>query len=249
MRFTPIPQALHSLFIVLALLATSACNTSNYEKYGVVETFHGRPVMPKTIPRQIIGPMPAGSFPSQEPKQIVVMDSGADLRNQTAMTYLQELLERYNSGGRGDLPAHYFIDRQGTIFTGRPLHVPAKFFHGDPFTYRTSELQDERQFLQARLQRVNGEPIDLQGAIVIMVLGDFAETLVSEEQEQALFQTIAHLTFEQDIPRENVMLFSDRAPDSGNPGFYLKNYLNWNTVEKNLPPPPGRSRLFYQAQN
>ncbi|MBZ0258330.1 hypothetical protein K8I31_19845, partial [bacterium] len=76
------------------------------------------------------------------------------------------------------------------------------------------------------------------GYLVIMLLGDYDNRLVTKKQEQSLFQLIAYQLFQQQLPRESITLLSSLYPETNNPGFYLKNYLNWTTLEQNLPPPP-----------
>lgn len=237
-----------ALCLFVFLFGAVAC--SNKEMYGMVELFNGKPLTPRSIPRAMIGPLPSGSFRSQEPKQILVMDSGADYsETQTALTYLVELLERYNSDGRGDLPAHYFIDRQGVLFQGRPTHIPVQFFEGDSFMMRGRTIPNLQSLLTARLARLTGTPIrGLEGYIVIMFLGDYDDLLINQEQEKTLFQLLAYLTFVEFIPREGIRPFSAIYPESENPGFYLNNYLNPYTLEKNLPPPPERHRFLNPPQ-
>lgn len=239
-------QNLNWLWILLVVLTVGACgdDLSKDPDYGLVEMFHGKPVPPKVMPRSLLGSTPTGPFESHQLQGIMVMDSGADYTGQSSMTYISELLERYNPEGRGDLPVHYFIDQDGVIYAGRHSITPAKIFENDAFTKRSSEIEDEADLIRTRMARFREETLDLDGYIVIMFLGDYDTQLVTKEQEKAFFQLVSHQLFRHNMPRESIVLLSSLHPETGNPGFYLKNYLNWSTLEKNLPPPPAKHRFL-----
>lgn len=202
--------------------------------------FHGKPMPARMIPRSVLGSSPSGPFDSHVLRGVLIMDSGADYQGQTGLTYLAELLERYNFDKRGDLPVHYFIDTDGVTYSGRQYIAPALIYEGDAFTKRKSELPNREDLIRARMARHSAGHLDLDGYLVIMLLGDYDERLVSKEQEKALFQLIAHQLFQHQLPRESITLLSSLHPETNNPGFYLKNYLNWSTLEQNLPPPPAK---------
>ena len=222
---------------VLSIVFTS-CNPMGIKKYGLVDTHNGRPESIEMVPRALLGPLPAGEFDSQEPMGIAIMDSGADYGGESSLTYLTNLLERYQTDrGKGDVPAHYFIDAEGVVFTGRTIRSMAEIHPNDPFTLRSNEVtQMER--LQSRLNRFNFKPFDLKGYIVIMVLGDYDQIMLNEKQEKSLYQLISVLTFRHYIPRERVLCLKSIQPETKNPGFYLENYLTPAILEKNIPPPP-----------
>lgn len=230
------------LMIVFALVLTACSNSPEY--YGVTELFHGRPKPVPQVPRTIFGSMPSGPFDTQNPQRIVVMDSGADYNGETGFTYIQNLLERYvDADGSGDLPAHYFITPDGKVFTGRQHITPARIYKGDPFTLRSDDVT-RKEMLMARLERKHGKRLNLKNFIVIMVLGDYDQMMVSEEQEKQLFQLLSYLTYELKIPREEIYALRDIYPSIKNPGFYLNNYLQASILEKNVPPPPTKHRFM-----
>lgn len=240
--FNAIYRKLICLWILLAVLTVSSCggDLSKDRDYGLVKMFHKRPVPPRMVPRSILGDSPSGPFDSHILHGVLIMDSGGDYRGQTSLTYMAELLERYNFNNQGDLPVHYFIDTDGIIYAGRQNITPAVIYQDDAFTKRTSEIPDKEGLIRARLKRHSAEKLDLSGYLVIMLLGDYDNRLVTKEQEQSLFQLIAHQLFQQQLPRESITLLSSLYPETNNPGFYLKNYLNWTTLEQNLPPPPAK---------
>ncbi|MBI1389426.1 MAG: hypothetical protein GC154_13360 [bacterium] len=234
----------------LALMTAALCmaagcgDWSKDKNFGLVEMFHGSPKPPRMMPRSILGSMPSGPFESQEVRGILIMDSGADYTDQTALTYLAETLERYNPNGRGDLPVHYFIDKDGVIYAGRQSITPASIHQGSAFTMRPTDLEKPEDLPRARLARVRNPELKLKGYLVIMMLGDYDNQLVNEKQEKSLFQLVAYELFRYNMPIQNVVLLSQLYPETRNPGFYLKNYLNQSTLEANLPPPPSKHRFL-----
>ena len=232
-----------SLAAVLSI-AFASCNPMGITKYGLVDTHNGRPESIEMVPRAILGDLPVGGFDSQEPVGIAIMDSGSDYGGESSLTYLTNLLERYQTDrGKGDVPVHYFIDVEGAVFTGRTVRTMAEIYPNDPFTLRYSEVtQMER--LQSRLNRFNSKPLDLKGYIVIMLLGDYDQAMLNEKQEKSLYQLTSVLTFRHYIPRERVVNLKTLHPETKNPGFYLENYLTPAVLEKNLPPPPVKHRYM-----
>lgn len=223
---------------VALALGLAACITQMTKMYGLVETVDGRPVMPKMIPRSILGEMPSGTFSSQKAGGILVMDTGADYDVETALTYLTYLLERYQNHLKlGDVPFHFFIDPDGRILVGRDIGIPAELHQGDPFTLRSSEA-DPRTLLQARLARKTNPALDLKGYITVVLLGDYDLQVVSDSQEKSLMQLCAYLAFSNNIPREKIQGLRDVYPETKNPGFYLANYLQPRVLEQNIPKPP-----------
>ncbi len=223
---------------VALALGWAACVTQLTKMYGLVETVDGRPIMPKMIPRSILGEMPSGTFSSQKAEGILVMDTGADYDVETSLTYLTYLLERYQSRLKfGDVPFHFFIDPDGKVFVGRDIGIPAELHQGDPFTLRTSEA-DPQRLLQARLARKTNPALDLKGYITVVLLGDYDARVVSDGQEKSLMQLCAWLAFDNNIPLEKIRGLRDVYPETKNPGFYLTNYLQPRVLEQNIPKPP-----------
>jgi len=225
--------------VILALaLGLGACVTQITQKHGLVETVDGRPIMPKMIPRSVIGEMPSGTFSSQRVEGIVVMDTGADYDVETSLTYLTYLLERYQSRLKfGDVPFHYFIDRDGKILAGRDVRIPAELYTGDPFTLRSSGITPH-ELAMARLARKTQAPLDLTGYITVVFLGDYDLLVPTKEQEKALMQLLAFLVFDHYLPLERIRGLSSLYPETKNPGFYLANYLQPRILEQNIPKPP-----------
>lgn len=226
-----------SCLVLPLFLGFFACSTAE-KRFGMVELFHGKPIMPRMIPRQILGEIPSGAFPSHTVKSILIMDSGADYQGETSLTYLTNLLRRYRSQeGMGEIPFHFFIDQQGKIFMGRQDIIPAELHEGDPFLLRLENVS-QKDLLVTRLSRKTKPILKLDSYITIVLLGDYDKTMVNKDQEKSLFQLISYLCFQQYIPLERITSLRAVYPESGNPGFFLNNYINQLTLEKNIPPIP-----------
>jgi hypothetical protein len=240
LNFFVFPITLLSISILL-----HGCNTDGNDYFGIVETYNGRPVPPRMVPRNVIGPMPSGTLPSHQIQGIAVMDSGADYDGISSLTYLSNLLDSYRSQQeyKGDLPCHFFVDLDGHIYSGRNVVSPGEIHEGDPFLLRMDDV-DKRTVLTARLNRKNKPVYDLDGYILICVLGDYDNKLITEEQEKGLYQTIAYLVYQHNIALERVYGLDKMIPESKNPGFYLQNYLQTSILTKNIPPPPGEHRFL-----
>jgi len=209
------------------------------EKNGMVELFHGKPLFPRMISRQVLGNMPSGSFESHQVKGILIMDTGADYDPQTtSLTYMVNLLRRYRTAdGFGDIPFHYFIDSQGKIFAGRPEMIPAQLHVEDPFTQRSKD-KSQKDILVTRLSRMTKPVLNLRGYITIVLLGDYDQSMITKEQEKSLFQLVSYICFSHYFSREDIIGLRTLYPDTQNPGFYLNNYLSPSILEKNIPTPP-----------
>jgi hypothetical protein len=234
-----------SVFLLILSLVTlfSACNTID-EKHGLVDMRNGRPKPPKLISRVILGSLPTGPFPSHELKGILIMDSGGDFDTDTAFTYLTYLSSRYvKKSGASDIPFHYFIDVNGKTYTGKQDITPAELHEGDPFLYRSGELS-RQELLMARLSRNSQPKINLDGYVVICLLGDYDKQMVTKEQEKSLFQLCSYIAFEKIISMDNIKGLNDLYPEYGNPGFYLRNYLQPQVLAKNIPEPPQKHRFM-----
>ncbi len=226
-------------------MALLSCTTDGNEYFGIVETNEGKPLPPRTVPRNIIGPMPAGTLPSHKPTGIIVMDTGADYDGISPLTYLRNMLDSYHTSKnhQGDLPFHFFIDPTGSVYSGRNPIAPARLHYGDPFTMRYTDV-DKKTALQARLAKHKYPRYDLEGYVVICILGDYDNQMFSEEQEKGLYQTIAYLVYQHNISLERIYGLKTLFPDTKNPGFYLHNYLQNSILQKNIPQPPGTHRFL-----
>lgn len=225
------------VILILPILLFFSCASSE-DKYGLVDLFHGKPKLPRMIPRQVLGDLPSGPFQSQQVKGVLVLDTGADFEEMTGLTYLVNLLRRYRTtAGFGDLPFHYFIEPDGKIFAGRQENVPAELHEGDPFTARSADVE-RKDLLLMRLNRRTKPLINLEGYITIVLLGDYDRTMVNEAQEKSMFQLIAYFCFDHYIPLESVKTLQDVYPETKNPGFYLRNYFQIDVLTKNIPPVP-----------
>ncbi len=228
--------------VIVCALFTQSCFTLD-EKYGEVEMFHGRPKPVQTVPRAALGKLPSGTFPSHKVQGILVMDSGADYNGETSLSYMQNMLERYvDRLNFGDVPFHYFIDQSGIIYSGRNPETPAKLHEGDPFLMRSGISNLE--LMESRLNWRKSPKKPLNGFITIMVLGDYDEILVNEAQEKSLFQLIAVLSHEYNLPHHRIVSLQQLYPDTNNPGFYLNAYLTQDVLKKNIPPSPLQHRFL-----
>lgn len=235
------------LLSLVLLFAWLGCSTSE-DKYGMVELYHGRPKVPRMLPRTIFGPLPTGPFDSHKIEGIMVMDIGADYDADTSLTYLSYLYERYtNANSQGDVPFHFFIDQEGITYRGRQDIIPAEIHEGDPFTFRSKDLT-RQEMLMARLARRNQPLINIKGYIVICLLGDYDKQIVTEAQEKSLFQLIAYLTHENRISFDNIKGLNEVNPNIQNPGFYLRNYLQKSVLTKNVPPPAVQHRFMVSPE-
>ena len=237
-------KVLSKFFFSIFLLGLLSC-AGVEDQYGQVKLIHGRPVLPRMIPRQVLGALPSGPFQSQEAKGIIIMDSGADYGGETALTYLTNALRRYRTAdGNGDLPFHFYLDPEGKIFAGRQVMIPAQLHEGDSFTQRTANASQKEDLLVQRLARLTKPALNLKGYITIVLLGDYDKILVIKEQEKSLFQLVSYLCFQYFLPRESIIGIENLYPEVKNPGFYLKNYLNASILEKNIPLPPQTPHLM-----
>lgn len=221
----------------------SGCEVYDKE-FGMVSMFGGQPRRPNMVPRSVLGPSPSGLFESHKINGVLIMDSGADFDTNSAFTYLTYLRSRYvTDAGKGDVPFHYFIDQAGTIYSGRQNIIPAELHKDDTFTYRSGELT-KQELIMGRLKRRNTKTYNLKGYLVICLLGDYDKVMVNEKQEKALFQLCAYLLHECYIPLEHVKGLHELYPETRNPGFYLRNYLQDRVLEKNIPEPPLKHRFM-----
>ncbi len=236
-------RLLNVLFAVFMVFG--ACESTRYKH---IKMLNNRPVPPKLVPRQVLGKLPSGSFTSHKVGGIVVMDSGADYKNESSLTYLQNLLERYTKNQRhGDLPAHYFIDQEGIVYAGRDPITPARIHVGDAFLNRSNELDDLGR-AKARMAWRNSDRLDLSSYIVIMFLGDYEERMLNEEQEKNYFQLLAYLVNRHNISLHNVVPLKQLYPECENPGFYLATYVQHPVLAKNVPPAPREHRFLAPPQ-
>ncbi len=232
------------LLLVLSIFGF-ACVSGEDRNFGLVEMFHGKPKPVRVLPRSIYGGLPTGaSFTKHTIEGILVMDSGIDYDVETALTYLTYLKKRYTlKNGQGDVPFHYFIDSEGITYGGRDSIMLAQLHQGDPFTLRAEGLEPQDR-LVARMAHKTRKQLPLNGYITVVILGDYDRQLVSDKQEKALFQLLAMLTHKHTLPLDGIKGLKSLHPETGNPGFYLNNYLNPTTLEKNIPPPPGIHRFL-----
>jgi len=238
----------HLFLIAISLLCAGwmiSCSADGNDYFGIVEIFNGKPVIPRTVPRSVIGPMPAGTLPAHKVQGIAVMDTGCDYDGISSLTYLTNLLDSYRTQKthKGELPCHFFIDMDGYIYSGRDPVSPGEIHHGEPFMLRTKDTNKEAA-LTARLNRKTKPEYNLDGYILICVLGDYDSLILSEEQEKSLYQTIAYLVYQHNIPLERIYGLNTLIPESNNPGFYLQNYLQTSILQTNIPPPPGEHRFL-----
>lgn len=245
MKINLIHYILLPIFLLGSSIFLSGCNTDGNDYFGIVEVYNGRPVPPRMVPRNVIGPMPAGTLPSHQIQGIAVMDSGADYDGISSLTYLSNLLDSYRTQQehKGDLPCHFFIDLDGHLYSGRNVVAPGEIHVGDPYLLRMDNV-DKRTSLTARLNRKTKPVYDLDGYILICVLGDYDNQLLSEEQEKSLYQIIAYLVYQHNIALERIYGLNKMIPESDNPGFYLQNYLQTSILTENIPQPPGVHRFL-----
>ncbi len=70
-----------------------------------------------------------------------------------------------------------------------------------------------------------GDRIPLDGHILVMVLGDLENNLLTERQEPVMFQLLFYLCHTFAISPGNIGLLSDASPVSENPGHRLRDYV------------------------
>ena len=238
-------QSRLALLALLTFFWTSCESTGVDGHYGMVELFHGKPKMMRMVPRHLLGPMPSGTMPSHTIQGIAVMDTGCDYKNMTSLTYLSNLVSYYvtNVNYQGDIPCHYFIDRDGKVFAGRNIISPGEVHEEDPFLLRCGETT-EKEIVYARLGRKRSPVYNLRGYILICLLGDYDAEMVYKPQEKSLFQLCAYLAYQNNIPLEKITSLRALYPQTKNPGFYLNNYLQASILSRNIPPPPAQSRFM-----
>jgi len=236
----------NSKTLVLTFCAISwffvSCESSD-TRYGSVEMFHGRPMPKRMVPRSVLGPLPGGPFPSQKAGGILVMDTGSDYNDEVSLSYVQNLLERYVTKKRsGDIPFHFMIDKEGIVYAGREISIPAELHEGDPFLMRPP--MEKLQLMESRLTWLKNPVLNLNGYIAIAFLGDYDHQLVNKEQEKSFFQLCAYLTYTHNISLRRIVGLNQLYPEAKNPGFYLKTYMNYDVLVKEIPPPPMQHRFL-----
>ena len=119
----------------------------------------------------------------------------------------------------------------------------AEIHKGGPYTLRLTETS-KQEVAYARLARKQNPTYDLDGYILICVLGDYDSDLLLEKQEQSLYQLIAYLVYQNNIALERIFGLRSLFQETKNPGFYLNNYVQTSILQENIPPPPGEHRFL-----
>ena len=168
---------------------------------GTVESSVKKPVKkPPMVPAaRWQESLPSGSFRSQTPQRITLVDSGRNPAAGSDMQgYIKELHDRELQSGHGHLSAHYYIDPFGGIYEGRQL------------------------FLQGRLPE--GLEMDCTGHVIIMALGDYRARVPTEEFKESLTTLVAWLCDRQEIPASSFHGLNHYLR-TDNPGKYLIEWL------------------------
>lgn len=125
----------------------------------------------------------------------------------------QEYLKNLQTWSRNsknwiDVPYHYIVDRHGKIYEGRPLK-----YRGDTNT-----------------------TYDPTGHALIVLLGNFEEQELKEEQIESLKTVTAYLAKQESVPAKKIKTHKDYA-DTLCPGKKLSTYLgtkDWMVFLKEL---------------
>ncbi|MFH1742175.1 MAG: N-acetylmuramoyl-L-alanine amidase [bacterium] len=177
----------------------------------------GKRPIPKIMPRSAwTNSMPSGSYQNQQPAYITLMDtpSGYDPGNPGA--YLNQLIKDYIDGkGVGDVPIHYIIDQEGHILAGRPTNTVGQLSYGDRF-FRSEVPENHPMY---------GKPINAQGHILVLVLGDYETDPMPKKQEEAMVELIRYLINEHRLSVLDVLGLRSYLRDCANPGTYLNDHL------------------------
>ncbi|MEQ9309217.1 MAG: peptidoglycan recognition family protein [Balneolaceae bacterium] len=132
----------------------------------------------------------------------ITIHHGGEIYNDDKNTY--EYLKNLQSWSRSDrkwmdVPYHYIIDRKGKIFEGRPLD-----YKGDTNT-----------------------TYDPSGHALIVLLGNFEEQEVLDEQIVSLKIVTEYIADQKDVPSSKIKTHKDYA-ETLCPGKKLTEYLSTN---------------------
>ena len=177
----------------------------------------GKSPRPKIIPRPTwVGSMPSGSYRTQSPWLISVLDTPTGYDPADEAGYLDRLVKEYMTDeGIGDVPVHYIINQHGRILAGRPVNGMGQLVYGDQF-FRSEVPKDHHNY---------GKTINTASHILVLVLGDYETGPMPEKQETAMVDLIRYLIAEHRIPIVNVSGLRAYLPDCANPGKYLNEHL------------------------
>jgi len=177
----------------------------------------GKSPRPKIVPRSAwVGSMPSGSYRTQYPGFITILDTPKGYDPAAEATYLNRLVKDYlDEKGLGDVPVHYIIDQKGRILAGRPTNAMGQLAYGDRF-FR-SQVPSSHPSYQKR--------IDTEGHILLLMLGDYESGPMPQKQEDAMVELIRYLIAEHRISILSVSGLRAYLPDCANPGTYLNDHL------------------------
>jgi len=186
---------------VAALAISMAIGCSSLDQYD--------PKMPKKAKRPDIvwsaqwqESLPSGSFRSQTPTLITILQSGSpvgDLTDRDA--YMKTQRQKDIQKGWGDLGAHFYVDPRGAIYQGR------------------------RMFLEGRIEiDREEEEFDASGHVFVVAMGDYDVIAPSEEFKERFLDLIAWLCQDHGILMENLKPLSDYLGGE-NPGGLLAEWL------------------------
>jgi hypothetical protein len=150
------------------------------------------------------------------PGLITILDTPHGYDPADEASFLSRLIKDYlDEKGVGDIPVHYIIGRNGRILAGRPENAMGQLVYGDRF-FRSEVPKNHPNY---------GKPIDTEGHILLLVLGDYERGPMPEKQEEGMVNMIRYLMAEHRISVLSVSGLRTYLPDCANPGTYLNDHL------------------------
>lgn len=200
-KHRPMDKFLSCMAALVCIAGMSACATAGDEQAAQAEV-----AKPATVSREAWGsdPLPIPEERKHEPKFITIHHAGVDWKAGSDPYEKVRNLQTWGKksvadGGKDwpDLPYHYLIAPDGTIFEGRPVAY-------EPETNTN---------------------YDVHGHIGVQVFGNFQNQRVSPQQVASTVRLVAWLAQEHHVDNTHIGGHRDVAEDTSCPGADLYRYI------------------------
>lgn len=200
--------------------------------------------VPRVVARHAwVDAQPWGRFLNQKPTRILLMDSGNDpLSGGGSISYLKSWGAMINRQAYQDIPVHFIVDPVGVTWSGRNVITQAEVYEFDRFSRNPRPTDSISVSSDLNSKMSWGNRISLNGYIVVLVVGDMDASMPNDRQEPVMVQLLHYLCNEFEISPKNIDTLYDIAPGCGNPGQYLRNYVDSGTLTKLINEPKPRNR-------
>ena len=228
---------------------------------------------PRILPRHgWVQAQPWGKFRNQIPTKITLLDAGNQVKgledllqraNQRApvksvpeagqkseallsYSYVRVWNNLIGPNGYQDVPVHFIVDQAGIIWAGRDPALQGEIYERGHFSRLYQQPEAAKNEPARVAKRFWGQRLDLDGHLLVLVVGDFESDVLTDVQEAVTLQLLNHLCQEYTISPNNIGLLSDAFQSSQNPGMYLRNYVESGILTKliNEPIPRGETDSF-----